>query len=195
MITGLAAPLPLAPQALPASSTPVPVATASSTAANDSVTISTAPSEGPRLSALGKGLRAVGNGLARLGLMGGIAVGAGLGLGAGLLLGGVGLALPVMGAAMLGFEAADARSAKQALAQGTSSPAFLDRAQRHRTLTHLAAASHVATVAGGLTAFGAGLGLVGGVPGLMVGVAGTLAAAGAVLFATSKAEKAVLQGA
>ena len=173
----------------PAAAPPKPRASA------DTVTLSSGPTTAPvRLSGIAKGVQALGNGLARVGLFGGLAIGAGIGLGAGLALGTVGMALPLLGGALIGFEAADAHAAGQALSQGTSSPAFLERQNKNRSLTPATAGAHIATVAGGLAAFGAGLGLVGGVGGMLAGVGGTLALAGLFLHAGGRAEKAALQG-
>lgn len=171
---------------------PVPSPAAPSVQDQVSVGTSTPAPSRPQLSGLGKAADVAGSGLARLGLFGGLALGAGLGLAGALVLGMPGLALPLVGGALLGFEGADAHAAQQALQQGASSPAFQDRVKQNRSRTPLTAGSHILSVAASSAAFGIGLGVVGGGAGMIVSVAGSLALSAAILLAASKAEKAVL---
>lgn len=150
----------------------------------------------PKLSALGKIVYATGKGLARLDLYGGAALGGALGLGASYaLLGHASWLMPLVGAGLFGFEAADAHAAQLALDQGVKSPAFQERVKHRRSLTPCGAASHMVSLVGAGAAFGLGLGYVGGVPGMVVSLVGASAVSGLVVYGASKAEKAILQSA
>lgn len=151
-----------------------------------------APADKVQLSGGGKALLATGNGLAKIGGFGGLAAGAGAGVLLNLALGGGGLTFPVMGALALGWLAADAHGAKNALAAGVASPEYQQRAHAHRSLTPIAPAAHLASAVIGTTAMGLGLGLVGGTPGLLLGVGAALVAAVGCEFAGHKAEQALL---
>jgi hypothetical protein len=150
------------------------------------------PATRPEVSGLARMVAGTGNALAKMGLFGGLAIGGGLGLAATFALGASGLAIPLVGAALLGFEGADANAAQQALTQGISSPAFQERAAKNRSMTPATAGAHLLSLVAASGAFGLGLGAVGGLGGMAVGVVGSLLLAGAVLHASSKAEKAIL---
>jgi len=176
------------PAARPAAPQPQPPQSA---VAHDVATIG-AP---PRLSAMGKLLDATGKGLGKLDLFGGAAVGGILGYGASVALGHVSWLLPLVGAGLFGFEAADAHAAEVALQQGKSSPAFQDRIKHSRSKTSCSAASVMLALGGSSAAFGLGYGLLGGTAGLAAGLVGATVVAGAVVFSSAKAEKAILQSA
>lgn len=170
----------------------VTVSTSAAPAAAPPAAPPAAPKAAPQLSGLGKLLHATGNVMAKIGLFGGLAIGGGLGFAATLAMGGTGLALPLVGAVLLGFEGADAHAAQQALNAGPKSLEYQTRLSKNRSMTPMSSASHILSLAAGSAAFGLGLGVIGGTTGMLVSVASSLALAGTVIFAASKAEKAVL---
>ena len=119
-------------------------------------------------------------------------MGAGLGVAANLLIGASGWMLPVAGALLLGWECADAHSAKHALAAGVSSPEFLQRQQANKSLTPMSSAAQVLTGVAAVGAIAAGTMALGVPLGLVVGVVGGLGLSAALLISGARSEKAVV---
>ena len=145
------------------------------------------------LGALGKLLQVTGDGMSRVGGLGGTAMGAGLGLAANLIIGTGGWMLPVAGALLLGWECADAHSAKQALTAGVSSPEFTKRQQAHQSLSPMSSAAQVLTGVAAMGSIAVGALALGGPVGLVAGVVGGLGLSAALIISGARSEKAVVE--